>query len=113
MSAADIAKRHFEQALYEAQSAGYDADATARYMLGLVVQKYLEYRSVEDVRSELQFVAENCAPNTDYVFMRPGTDAPRARLEAGYRSVVITSGRGFRGIQRCSAGPDELSVSYD
>ena len=71
MSAADIAKRHFDQALSEALNAGYDADATARYLLGLVVQKYLEYRSVEDVRSELQFVAENCDPNTDYVFMRP------------------------------------------
>lgn len=71
MSAAKIAKFHLDAALSEAQAAGYDVDATARYMLSLVVQKYLEYRSVKDVRSELQFVAENCDPETDYMFMRP------------------------------------------
>jgi predicted alternative tryptophan synthase beta-subunit len=71
MSAAEIAKRHLEAALAEATAAGYGADATARYMLGSVVQKYLEYRTVADVRSELQFVAENCDPETDFMFMRP------------------------------------------
>jgi hypothetical protein len=71
MSAAEIAKRHLELALAEAKAAGCDIDATARYMLGSVIQKYLEYRTVEDVRSELQFVAENCDPDTDYMFMRP------------------------------------------
>ncbi|MGZ5826972.1 MAG: hypothetical protein ACXWJW_00400 [Xanthobacteraceae bacterium] len=55
----------------EAKAGGFDADATARYMLGAIVQKYLEYRTVKDVRAELQFVAENCDPDTDYMFMRP------------------------------------------
>ncbi len=71
MSAAAIAKRHLEEAIKEATEAGFDADGTARYMLGFVVSKYLEYRAVADVRSELQFVADNCDPDTDYVFMRP------------------------------------------
>lgn len=71
MNASAIAKRHLEQAISEAKEAGFDADATARYMLSWVVSKYLEYRSVEDVRSELQFVADNCDPDTDYTFMRP------------------------------------------
>ncbi len=71
MSASAIAKQHLEQALSEAKAAGFDADGTARYMLGWVVAKYLEYRPVADVRAELQFVAENCDPDTDYVFMRP------------------------------------------
>jgi hypothetical protein len=71
MSASAIAKRHLEQAISEAKDAGFDADAVARYMLGWVVSKYLEYRPVEDVRSELQFVADNCDPDTDFVFMRP------------------------------------------
>jgi len=39
--------------------------------LSLVVSKYLEKRSVEDVRSELNFVADNCDPETDFIFMRP------------------------------------------
>jgi hypothetical protein len=40
-------------------------------MLGLVVSKYLESRGVSDVQSELHFVAENCDPETDFMFMRP------------------------------------------
>ncbi|MEJ0041519.1 MAG: hypothetical protein WDM81_04645 [Rhizomicrobium sp.] len=71
MSASAIAKRHLDQAIKEAIEAGADADSTARYMLGWIVSKYLEYRPVADVRAELQFVADNCDPDTDYVFMRP------------------------------------------
>ena len=70
-SAAEIARNHFTAAVDEAACAGEDTDALARQMLGLVVSKYLEKRSVQDVRSELIFVAENCDPDTDFVFMRP------------------------------------------
>jgi hypothetical protein len=71
MSASSIAQQHLERAIEEARLAGYDTDSTARYMLSWVVSKYLEYRTAADVRSELQFVADNCDPETDYVFMRP------------------------------------------
>jgi len=71
MSAASIAKRHFDLAIAEAIAAGYDGESTARYMLNCVVEKYLETRTAADVRSELQFVAENCDPDTDFMFMRP------------------------------------------
>jgi N-acetylglucosamine kinase-like BadF-type ATPase len=71
MSAANIARRYFGAAVDEAVAAGYDPDTLARYMLGLAVAKYLEKRPVDDVRAELKFVAENCDPHTDYVFMRP------------------------------------------
>ncbi|MEI9993494.1 MAG: hypothetical protein WDM91_02780 [Rhizomicrobium sp.] len=70
-SAAAIAKRHFEEALKEAQAAGYDADSTARYMLDCVVADYLARRPAADVRAELLFVAENCDPSADFMFMRP------------------------------------------
>ncbi|MBV8978127.1 MAG: hypothetical protein JO261_11340 [Alphaproteobacteria bacterium] len=70
-SAETIARRHFAAAVAEAVAAGYDPDSLARYMLGLAVSKYLEKRTVEDVRSELLFVAENCDPQADFVFMRP------------------------------------------
>ena len=70
-SAQEIARHHFEEAVKEATAAGHDPDALARYMLGLVVAKYLETRSVEDVRAELTFVADNCDPDTDFIFMRP------------------------------------------
>jgi hypothetical protein len=71
MSAAKIAQQHVDQALAEAKAGGFDLDATARYMLGAIVRKYLEYRPIQDVRAELEFVAENCDPDTDYMFMRP------------------------------------------
>lgn len=71
MSAEHIARRYFGAAISEATAAGSDSDTLARYMLGLVVAKYLENRPVDDVRAELMFVAENCDPDTDYVFMRP------------------------------------------
>jgi len=71
MSAAEIAKRHFSTAIAEAEAAGVDSDSVCRSLLGLVVSKYLENRSVSDVQSELRFVADNCDPGTDFIFMRP------------------------------------------
>jgi hypothetical protein len=40
-------------------------------LLGLVISKYLETRSVADIQAELRFIAENCDPDTDLMFMRP------------------------------------------
>ena len=54
----------------EAES-GAGHDAVCRALLSLVVAKYLESRSLADVQSELRFVAENCDPDTDFMFMRP------------------------------------------
>lgn len=71
MSASDIAHRHFAAAVAEAESGGENADALCRTLLGLVVSKYLQSRSVADVQSELRFVADNCDPDTDFAFMRP------------------------------------------
>ena len=71
MSAAAIARRNFVAALAEVDQAGEDVDALCRSLLGLVVAKYLESRSVKDVQSELRFVADNCDPDTDHIFMRP------------------------------------------
>ncbi len=71
MSATEIAKLHFSAALAEAEAAGLDQDSLCRSLLSLVVSKYLENRSVSDVQSELRFVADNCDPDTDFMFMRP------------------------------------------
>lgn len=70
-SASGIAATHFAAAISEAEAAGIDRDGLCRSMLGLVVSKYLESRPVEDVQSELRFVADNCDPDTDFAFMRP------------------------------------------
>ena len=71
MSATEIANLHFSAAMAEAETAGTDHDSVCRSLLGLVVAKYLEKRSVSDVQSELHFVADNCDPETDFSFMRP------------------------------------------
>lgn len=71
MSAANIAKRHLAAALDEAKAKKFDSEAVLRGMLGLVVAKYLETRTVHDVQTELRFVADNCDPDTDHAFMRP------------------------------------------
>ncbi|MBL6853330.1 MAG: hypothetical protein ISS15_15510 [Alphaproteobacteria bacterium] len=71
MSADQIARRHFGAALAEAAAQGQDPDATARCLLNLVLESYLARRSVADVRSELLFLADNCDPDTDFMFMRP------------------------------------------
>ena len=71
MNGFDIAKAHFDATMTEAEQAGLDTDAVARHMLNLVVAKYRKTRPLKDIRSELAFVAENCDPDTDFVFMRP------------------------------------------
>ncbi|MDB5655432.1 MAG: hypothetical protein JWQ94_3045 [Tardiphaga sp.] len=71
MSATEIAKLHFAAAMTAADAAGIDSDSVCRTLLGLVVAKYLENRGVADVQSELRFVADNCDPDTDFMFMRP------------------------------------------
>jgi hypothetical protein len=71
MSAAEIANRHFATAMDEAKTTGQDSEAICRALLNLVVAKYLETRPVDDVRSELNFLADNCDPDADFAFMRP------------------------------------------
>jgi hypothetical protein len=71
MTATTIARSHLESALSDAKSHGFDTDPLCRAMLALIVSKYLEYRTVRDVQSELQFLADNCDPERDFEFMRP------------------------------------------
>jgi len=71
MSATETAERHFSAAMAEAERNGAGHDAVCRALLSLVVAKYLECRQLADVQSELRFVADNCDPDTDFMFMRP------------------------------------------
>jgi hypothetical protein len=71
MSASEIAQRHFAAALKEADAAGLSHDGLCRSLLALIVSEYLTTRNVADVQSELRFVADNCDPDTDFMFMRP------------------------------------------
>jgi hypothetical protein len=71
MYASDVAQRHFSAAIDEAETSGLGHEAVCRALLNLVISKYLETRSVADIQAELRFIAENCDPDTDFMFMRP------------------------------------------
>jgi len=71
MSVSEIAQRHFAAAIKDAEAGGLDHDGLCRALLGLLVSEYLKTRDVADVQSELRFVADNCDPDADFMFMRP------------------------------------------
>ena len=71
MNASEIAQRHFDAAIAEARSTGTSEDVVARHTLALVISKFLEHRTVDDVKEELIAASENVDPNTDFIFMRP------------------------------------------
>jgi hypothetical protein len=71
MHASDVAQRHFSAAVDEAETTGIGHEPVCRALLNLVITKYLETRSVSDIQAELRFLAENCDPDTDFMFMRP------------------------------------------
>lgn len=71
MSAAALATRALATAVIEAESAGVEPDALCRSLMGKIVERFLLTRSVADVQAELRFIADNCDPGTDHVFMRP------------------------------------------
>ena len=71
MHASDIAQRHFSAAVDEAETTGLGHEPVCRALLNLVITKYLETRPVPDIQAELRFLAENCDPDTDFMFMRP------------------------------------------
>lgn len=61
----------FDALVRDATQAGLSEDVVGRLVLDRVVRLWSQNRSVEDIRSELLFVAENIDPDTDYAFMRP------------------------------------------
>jgi hypothetical protein len=71
MSAYQIAKKHFDAALAEAEAEKAGADVVARHMLHLVIETWLKTRTLKDVQAELISAADNADPDTDYMFMRP------------------------------------------
>ena len=71
MTASQIAKRHFQNAVAEGAAQAIEADTIARNMLSLAISTFLQKRSAEDVARELLAASENVDPDADFVFMRP------------------------------------------
>ena len=70
-TARQIATKHMDAALAEAERERLPAESIARVMLEKVLHIHKETRSIEDIAAELTSAAENLDPDTDYTFMRP------------------------------------------
>ncbi len=71
MSAYEIAKRHAAGAFEDARREEAGIEIVGRHLIDAVVAEFLKTRSVDDVRRELLFIADNIDPDADYIFMRP------------------------------------------
>lgn len=71
MSAFSLAKEVMQQALAQGQQQGFDEQAVARALMAEVIAVYKRGRSQQDIRHELEFLAENLDDDTEYAFMRP------------------------------------------
>lgn len=71
-SAHEIARRHLEAALSEGAEHSLAPDTVARAFLTAAVEVFRRDRPVDDIRSELEFLAENLEEDDGYFpFMRP------------------------------------------
>ncbi|MCL5042263.1 MAG: hypothetical protein M1440_07335 [Gammaproteobacteria bacterium] len=71
MTAFSLAKEVMQQALAKGQQQGFDEQAVARALMAEVISVYKRGRSQNDIRHELEFLADNLDDDADYTFMRP------------------------------------------
>jgi hypothetical protein len=71
MSVFKLVKEHVDALVGAAEQAGHGREAVARALLDQVMGIYKESRSVADIRSELEFIAESLDDDEEYPFMRP------------------------------------------
>jgi hypothetical protein len=67
----DLARKHLEALMAEAQTAKVPKDVVGRALLAQLIESWLENRDWENVASELRFTADSLDPDTDFEFMRP------------------------------------------
>ena len=70
-SDSEIVDRHVGALRAEAKAAKIPDDVLGRMLVQAAVALWKESRDWPDIARELQFVAENLDPDTDYEFMRP------------------------------------------
>lgn len=66
-----LVKNHIEQLLARAKEQDIPSDLIGRELMNQVIEIYRLERSNEDIAQELQFVADNLDPDTEFTFMRP------------------------------------------
>lgn len=66
-----LVKKHMDALLAEADAAGLSHDVVGRMLINQVIELYRQTRSIDDIASELTFLADNLDPDEEYAFMRP------------------------------------------
>lgn len=66
----EICRDHLQAALKEA-GRNVSSDLLGRAMLGEVVAMWRRDRSLDDIKTELEYTADNIDPDEEYAFMRP------------------------------------------
>lgn len=66
----EICREHLHAALKEA-GRNVSSDLLGRAMLGEVVAMWRRERSLDDIKTELEYTADNIDPEEEYAFMRP------------------------------------------
>lgn len=67
----EIAKSCVDQALAATNESSLSEDALARALIAEAISIFRKTRSVNDIASELEFMAENLGDDEEYTFMRP------------------------------------------
>jgi hypothetical protein len=70
-SDSEIVDRHVAALRAEAKAAQVPDDVLGRMLVQAAIALWKESRDWRDVARELQFIADNLDPDTDYEFMRP------------------------------------------
>ena len=66
----DICRDHLAAAI-KAAGSNSSADVVGRAMLSQIIAVWRQERSIADIKSELEYAADNLDPDEEYVFMRP------------------------------------------
>lgn len=67
----DLVRKHMASLLAEAEAAKVPGDVIGRTLINEVIELYRKTRSIDDIASELTFLADNLDPDAEYAFMRP------------------------------------------
>jgi len=70
-SDSELVERHVTALRRDAADAGMPADVLGRMLVQQAIEIWKSERDWRDIARELQFVADNLDPDTDYEFMRP------------------------------------------
>ena len=67
----ELVEKHMAALLTEADAQGLSMDLVGRNVINRIIDVYRQTRTIDDIASELNFLADNLDPDEEYAFMRP------------------------------------------